>query len=79
MNNYCCKSGIYSGTPPNMCLVSFSRQMNPLTLYVFQLHDVISGNILGRLALHEQKTWDRGRWVGTPKGYKQHDYVCAWL
>jgi len=33
-----------------------------------QLHDVISGNVLGRWVLHEQKGWDRGRWVVHPKG-----------
>ena len=28
--------------------------------------------------LSEQEEWDRGRWVGTPKGYKQHGHVWAW-
>jgi len=27
----------------------------------------------------EQKGWDRGRWVGTPKGWKQHGHVWVWL
>ena len=24
-------------------------------------------NVLRKLVLHEQKEWDRGRWVGTPR------------
>jgi len=31
--------------------------------------DVTSSNV-PRLALHEQKMWDRERWVGTPQGWK---------
>ena len=29
--------------------------------------------------MHEQKGWDRKRWVAVPKGRKQHCYVWAWL
>jgi len=34
-------------------------------------------NVLGKLILHEQKGWDRGRWVGTPREWKQHGHVWA--
>ena len=46
----------------------------------FQLHDVIPSNVLGRSGLGEQKEWDRGRWVGPPKGCKQHGCVFwSWM
>ena len=31
------------------------------------------------LGLHQQKGQDRGRWLGAPKGYKQHGCFWAWL
>jgi len=37
--------------------------------------DLRSSSVLGRLVLHEQIGWDRGRWVGTPKERKQHNHV----
>jgi len=32
-------------------------------------------NVIERLVLHELKGRDRGRWVGTPKGWKQNGCV----
>jgi len=36
--------------------------------------DVTSSNVLGRYVLHEQKGWDRGRWVCAPRRVQ-----TAWL
>ena len=31
------------------------------------MYYLLHSKVLGKLVLHEQKGWDRGRWVGTPR------------
>jgi len=48
---------------------------NRLDLHV--VYYLQHSNVLGKLVLHKQKGWDRGRWVGTPRERKQHGDVCS--
>jgi len=43
----------------NVCIIHHETLNSMYYLYL--------SNVLGKLVLHQQKGWDRGKWVGTPR------------